>query len=335
MSAIVYWDGKGPSGGGVGANNLDIPIGATPLKLQGLSGEIVFRPSPGVALTGTGTLGGRIRGVDRGELFNISATLSMLSLATQGNDPCSTPIKLSGTASLPLLEEAGGKGELGLKLCFGTLARPIQLTELGTTLNIVLPYDLASFRGSANGWYSKEAFAITGSAAVNLRRYPAAEGLVRDLQRRRGGVRQGRLDRGGRVLALGRARRHVEHLRPQRLHAGAAAESQAGAPVVRVPGNQRGFAIRVRGTGAAPVIRLTGPRGEVVDTAGATPVVTDRLIVDRDDARQMTTVILRRPRRGAWRIDSAQPIAGVATSRVKPRLSVRAHVRRAPADAAR
>ena len=176
VRAIVYLADGGPVGGGVGLDNLDIPIGGTPLKLQGLAGEIVFKPSPGLALSGNGTLGGRIRGVDRGELFNLTATLAVLSLATQGSDPCFTPVKLSASASLPALEAAGGRAELGLKLCFTGFGQRTALTEVGGTLDIGLPFDLASFRGTGNGWYSPHAFSITGTSGVKIRRYPVAGG---------------------------------------------------------------------------------------------------------------------------------------------------------------
>ena len=327
VRAIVYLTGDGPVGGGVGVDNLDVPIGGTPLKLQGLAGEIVFRPSPGVALSGNGTLGGRIRGEDRGELFNLSATLAFLSLATQGQDPCGTPVKLSGTASLPALEAAGGRAELGLKLCFTGFGRPIALTELGASLDVGLPADLASFRGTANGWYSPHAFSITGTTAVNIRRYPAAGGsfVLSDVAAA-ACAKVGWIEVGAvwRWHGLGQAWNSCDlsAFTPQRPRA-----AQAGPLAVRVPPGQRAFAIRVRGTGSAPAIRLTGPGGEAVDTAGPVPVVTDRLIADRDDARAVTTVVLRRPRPGVWRIASPQPVAGVATARAKPRLRLRARVR--------
>ena len=87
MRGIATWRG-GPVAAASDWTNY-IPIGGTLLKLQGLAGEIVFKPSPGLALSGNGTLGGRIRGVDRGELFNLTATLAVLSLAAQGSDPAS------------------------------------------------------------------------------------------------------------------------------------------------------------------------------------------------------------------------------------------------------
>lgn len=331
VRAIVYLADGGPVGGGVGLDNLDIPIGGTPLKLQGLAGEIVFKPSPGLALSGNGTLGGRIRGVDRGELFNLTATLAVLSLATQGSDPCFTPVKLSASASLPALEAAGGRAELGLKLCFTGFGQRTALTEVGGTLDIGLPFDLASFRGTGNGWYSPHAFSITGTSGVKIRRYPVAGGsyvlsnVAAAACASVGWIEVGAVWRwSGRGQAWNSC--DLTAFVPQRPKA-----AQAGPPAVRIPAGQRAFAIRVRGNGVAPAIRLTGPGGAVVDTAVAVPLVTDRLIVDRDDARSATTVILRRPRAGTWRIASPQPVAGVATARAKPRLRLRARVRGAGA----
>ena len=332
VRAIVYLTGDGPVGGGVGVDNLDIPIGGTPLKLQGLAGEIVFKPSPGVALSGNGTLGGRIRGDDRGELFNLSATLALLSLATQGSDPCATPVKLSGSATLPVLEAAGGRAELGLKLCFSALTQRTALTELGATVDIGLPFDLASFRGTADGWYSPHAFSITGTSGVKIRSYPVAGGsYVISNVAAAACAKVGWIEVGAVWRWSGRGQSwnscDLTAFTPQRPKA-----AQTAPTSVRIPAGQRAFAIRVRGNGAAPVIRLTGPGGAVVDTAGPVPLVTDRMIVDRDDARAVTTVILRRPRAGAWQIASAQPVAGVATARAKSRLRLRASVRGAGAQ---
>ena len=327
VRAIVYLTGDGPVGGGVGVDNLDVPIGGTPLKLQGLAGEIVFRPSPGVALSGNGTLGGRIRGEDRGELFNLSATLAFLSLATQGQDPCGTPVKLSGTASLP-----GARG--------GRRARRARAQAVLHRVRAADRADRAGRLARRRAPGRSRVVPRDGERLVLAPRLldhrhdggehpplPGRRRLVRALQRRRRRVREGRLDRGRGGVALARARPGLELVRPERVHPAAS----AGRPGRAARGARPAGPARVRdprprdGVGAA--IRLTGPGGEAVDTAGPVPVVTDRLIADRDDARAVTTVVLRRPRPGVWRIASPQPVAGVATARAKPRLRLRARVR--------
>ena len=260
------------------------------------------------------------RGEDRGELFNLSATLAFLSLATQGQDPCGTPVKLSGTASLPALEAAGGRAELGLKLCFTGFGRPIALTELGASLDVGLPADLASFRGTANGWYSPHAFSITGTTAVNIRRYPAAGGsFVLSNVAAAACAKVGWIEVGAvwRWHGLGQAWNSCDlsAFTPQRLRLPRPGRWRCASRRGSAPSRSASA-----GRGSAPAIRLTGPGGEVVDTAGPVPVVTDRLIADRDDARVVTTVVLRRPRPGVWRIASPQPVTGDAMARAKIRL---------------
>ena len=266
-----------------------------------------------MALSGNGTLGGRIRGEDRGELFNLSATLAFLSLATQGQDPCGTPVKLSGTASLPALEAAGGRAELGLKLCFTGFGAADRADRAGRLARRRAPGRPRVVPRDGERLGLADAFSITGTTAVNIRRYPAACLLfVLSNVAAAACAKVGWIEVGAGV-ALARARPGLE--------LGAQPQARSPRSVRGLPrrgrsrcasrAGQRAFAIRVRGTGSAPAIRLTGPGGEAVDTAGPVPVVTDRLIADRDDARAVTTVVLRRPRAGVWRIASPQPVAGI------------------------
>jgi hypothetical protein len=105
-----------------------------------------------------------------------------------------------------------------------------------------------------------------------------------------------------------------------------ASAAQATPLQVRVGRGERVLALRVAGTGGAPVVTVTGPRGVRVDTL-APPA--DAVVV-RDDERSATYVALDRPARGTYTITPAAgspPVAGLSSARALPRVRVRARVR--------
>ena len=88
------------------------------------------------------------------------------------------------------------------------------------------------------------------------------------------------------------------------------AATAAGARTVAVRAGQRGVAIRLRatGAGAAPRVRLLAPDGRAFSTPeGASALTTRGVLIVPVDQLATTTVFLRRPHAGRWRVE---PLTG-------------------------
>jgi hypothetical protein len=332
VTGVLFLADNGIVGGGAGIDNLDIPLGNLPIKFQGASAELVLDPAPGLAVTGTATVGAPLRGVPRDDLIKMDATLAVQSLATTGENPCATPAKLSGTGTMPPLEVGGGKAKVVTKLCLDLLGTRPAVTEVATNFEAILPFNLASFRGSAGGWYTENAFSISGNGSVTVRRFTAASGSYVISNIAAAACGEVSFVQLGGVWYWGGPGRKLDTcdltaFTPARQRAGGARASGPSPSTVLVPPRQRAFAIRVLGDGGSPGVRLLGPGGAIADATGAEPVVGKDLITDRDEDDDATTLILHRPAGGAWRIEADRRVTGVQTARVKPKLRIRARVR--------
>ena len=87
---------------------------------------------------------------------------------------------------------------------------------------------------------------------------------------------------------------------------GSARVSQAGGRSVTLPAGLPQALIAVKGEGAAPVIRVTGPDGKSVDVAvsGDDAVTTSNMLAFRRDDDATTYVFLGHPRAGRWTIEA-------------------------------
>ena len=114
---------------------------------------------------------------------------------------------------------------------------------------------------------------------------------------------------------------------------GSARVSQAGGRSVTLPAGLPQALIAVKGEGAAPVIRVTGPDGKSVDVAvsGDDAVTTSNMLAFRRDDDATTYVFLGHPRAGRWTIEAlpgSARITGVQSAHGLPDPRVAARVTR-------
>jgi hypothetical protein len=109
-----------------------------------------------------------------------------------------------------------------------------------------------------------------------------------------------------------------------------AAIRQAGTNTVTLPGGLGAASIAVQGTGAAPRVTLTGPKGETVTApAGGESLQDDRFLVIQQDADDTTYIAIAKPSAGAWTVTAepgSAPIAKILSAEALPEPKVTAKV---------
>jgi hypothetical protein len=332
---------------GIGLNNVGANFGVDPLRLTGRLGlafgeTLVIDGTAFIALAskttpydfpaefappGLGFLGGR-----RLDSFSaaIGATAS-LKLPVLGK------VKLNDGYVFyahPGLVEAGGNVDLAYKVgkvelsiagkvggFFDTEAKLYNFEgEIKGCVKIDLPFPFSEINPCLNtgGIVSSKGIGFCGLAVLP---YPFPQVPIP--------VGAGREWNGGasvKVFSCDYGAYRQENKRAAGQRQGKAA--QAG-NAVKLPAGLPGAMIRVTGRGGAPRVTVTPPGGTAIALPQTDPASANRNVVSFSDTEGTTTIALRRPAKGTWRIgvqSGSPPIAKVETAEALPAPKVTASV---------
>ena len=324
------------AGLGLGVSGFETPIGRTGWDLTGLEGDVLYRPdlsfNVGVKAQQHSSFAGD-------HLLKLTGNVKALKLAETDCATGKNPVEFVGTFNAPPLE-AQKIGELKgqLLMCAylqGTRNFAFEAGLSGDLTVDVGPFEkLFSATGSAKGWFSGFDFNLDGSYRLTLPRIGTigADGVLSS----EGYAVCGRYG----FISAGIATNNwleppgdlpVCDFTPFRAVAPARAAG-GSARSVRIAPGQSAVGIAVRGGGAAPRVRVTGPNGERFSSRpGDEPLEKPSALIFSIDELKTTSVFLRRPRAGSWRIeplDGSVPITRIETARQLPEPRIRARVRK-------
>ena len=322
---------------GLGVSGFERPIGRTGWDLTGIEGDVLYRPDFAFNVGVTAQQHSSFAG---DHLFKLTGNVKALKLAEDDCEQGSNPVEFVGTFNAPPLEaqEIGElKGQV-LMCAYLQGARNFAFEAgLSGDLKVDVPVDGAfSAQGSAKGWFSGLDFNLDGSyrLTVPVIGTIGADGVFSSegyaVCGRYGFISAGIatdnwLEPPGDLTGC--------DFTPFRVATGpSSARAAGGTRTVRVPSGQSAFGFAVRGSDGAPLVRVSGPRGERFTTPsdGEPLERRDALIIPATQLKT-TYVYLRRPRPGRWSIeplDGSPAIDRVETARQLPRPRVRARARR-------
>jgi hypothetical protein len=331
---VYVFDGS-LAGGGAGVSGLNVPIGSSGVFLQRVALDILFRPGFGlrgeVGLSGGPKVAGEALVEGDPIAFGVGTLAKCQTQASNEN----LPFEVSGTLKvLPATTEVlRAQIELSGKVCY--IAGDNALEAEGGFKALWLGGSLGA-QGTVKGWVDDSKFNIEGNASIVLPGLPDPKGSLVGSSVGIAGCGQVAFFSGGfgwrysgdpelfRGCDLGRWKQP----RPA---------SAASAAIVRAA-QQNAFTIRrgvkfvgfrVSGAGGAPVVRVTGPGGQVYDSpAGAEGTATNRYVTTRVDELGQAFVVINRPRPGRWSVTQlgGAPIADIDTSLPVRRPRVRGRV---------
>jgi len=323
------------AGLGLSISGFELPIGRTGWDLTGVEGDVLYRPSFSFNVGVTAQQHSSFAG---DHLLKLTGNLKGLRLAETDCANGSNPYALVGTFNAPPLEAQGIgslKGQM-LMCAYMQGARNFAF-EVGLsgelTVDIAPVKGLIAAQGSAKGWFQGSNFNLDGSYRLQLPIIGeiGADGVLSSegyaICGRYGFISAGIatnnwLEEPTDIVGCDFTPYRAAVSPPSPRAAGGA----GGAERVSVPAGQSAFGIAVRGAGAAPRVRVAGPRGESFRSPDdGTPLESAAALIFSIDELKTTYVYLRKPRPGTWRLE---PLAGGAIARVDAaRQLPRSHVR--------
>ncbi|MGZ3319160.1 MAG: hypothetical protein ACXU95_17955, partial [Isosphaeraceae bacterium] len=157
------------AGGGLTLDGLDVEIPDTPLFLQRIGGDLIFRPDWGVNVDVGSTLGPR---VDGKQIFTIDGSLTSGSLVSSSD--CKNgldPTKLEGKLKIKELEKfPGTKVEGTMRSCL--YAGPIAAQDATIQGKISFANGVIGYEGSQSGFVGRTGFDLEGSVLLRLPALP-------------------------------------------------------------------------------------------------------------------------------------------------------------------
>ncbi len=332
---------------GIGLNSVGADFGVNPLRLTGRLGlsfgeTVVMDGTAFVALAskttpydfpaefappGLGFLGGR--------------RLDSFSAAVGGTGSLKLPVlgkvKLSDGYVFyahPGLVEAGGKVDLDYKVAKvelsitgkvgGFLDTEAELYnfegEIKGCVKIDLGFPLSAIKPCLNtgGVISSKGIGFCGLAVLPFP-FPPVPIPV-------GAGRTWNGDASVKVFSCDYGEYRQENERAAGQRKGTAAQT---ASAVTLPAGLAGAMIRVTGRGGAPRVTVTPPSGTAIALPQTDPATANRDVVSFSDSEGATTIALRRPAKGKWRIgvqSGSTPIAKVESAEALPAPKVKATV---------
>ena len=307
-------------GVGLGVSGFAVPIGATGWDLTGVEGNLVLLPH--LSFDIGATLKERINFAN---VPVLKSTLNIRGFQLAATD-CShgqNPFEFTGTFNSPTVEELKlGQFKGTVTMC-AYLPSALDFSfEAGIsgelTVDVGRVKKLVSAKGSATGWFQGSGnrfgstdFNLDGSYQVTLPVIGniAATGVVSSegygFCGTYGFISEGfgtqnwvdpPQDLSGCDLTPFRVVPHAADIA-----AGIAAAGRGR--VIRVAAGEGVVALAVRGSGAAPRVRVTGPGGtSFITPTGARPLKNRQAIIVPVDQLHTTYIYLHRPSAGAWRI---------------------------------
>ena len=280
----------------INTSNINAPIGATPFFFQeiGATGE---GDDGGVKFSGTvGVSGGPTLPLV-GEALGLKGTVT-LELPKTG------PWSVEGKGEAEIVEVP--VAETSLKYINGKqveLKGKLDLSIAGTGL-------LAEIR---DAWFTKTDFNVGASGTVSLF---GNAGTAEAVVSKSGyavciGEGESRIGFGKRWGQSADVFGDLCDLGPFSSAAASAAQASDAGTIV-VPPNRSLFAVQASGAGGAPMVAMSGPGGfSISSPLSSDPVRTKSATLYQDPARSTTTIIMRKPVAGTYRL---VPLVGVPTS---------------------
>ena len=329
-------------GVGLGVSGFAVPIGESGWDLTGVEGNLVLRPH--LSFDIGATLKERINfaGVP---VLKSTLNIRGFQLAATDCPHGQNPFEFTGSFNSPTIEEE----KLGLFKGTVTMCAylPSALDfsfEAGVsgelTVDVGRVKKLVSAKGSATGWFQGSGnrfgstdFNLDGSYQVTLPVIGniAATGVVSSEGYGFCGT-YGFISEGFGTQNWVDPPQDLSgcDLTPFRVIPHAADIAAAGrGRVVNVPAGEGVLALAVRGSGAAPRVRVSGPGGvSFVTPTGARPLKNRNAIIVPVDQLRTTYIYLHRPRAGAWRITQLPGSAAIvrvdrARQLAKPRVTAK------------
>jgi hypothetical protein len=322
------------AGAGLKIDGLNKPIPSTPIFLQSVEGELLFRPEFGFDIGVGGSFGPRIADV---ELTTFTASVRGWALA-EGCESGVDPIQFAFTGEIKPLEQLGvGTATIEGTHCLYASSPVVDVADkIDLTFGQSGDGDPFGFEGSVAGFVSTSGFNLEGTGTVKIPGIDDIQG--NELVSSRGIA--GCVDiidwiSGGFAYGWGDSVPSAFSgcdLTPWRAAAGPAGTSAAvSAHAVDVADGLPFVGVRATGRTGAPLVLVRGPSGErFASSRDGRTVKRANVLIVHVAREKATYVFVRRPSPGTWRVTSraaANPIVRVSASRGLPKPVVKARVR--------
>ncbi len=321
------------AGGGVAVDGINKEIPDTPLFLQRIGGDLLFRPELSVNVDVGATFGPRFEGK---QAFTLDGTLASGTLVSSrdcrnGLDPFKLEARMKFTA---LDAVPAAKADMLMRSC--GYVGPIKAQDATIQGKLDFGNGLLGYEGTQSGFVGENGFDLEGSVLVRLPLLPDLNGqaIVSD----QGIAACGTVNffQGGFGYRWGQAAPATFSgcdLAPFRTTAipRARAAAAPGARAVSVPPGLPHVAFAARSSSGAPRVRVSGPGGVTFASPDSGPLRSGRVVILPVAAEATTYVVVNDPKPGTWRIaslDPAQPLTRVLTARGLARPAVTATVAR-------
>ena len=305
---VFIFDGS-LSGGGLAVDGLNRPLGATPIFLQSVSGDLLFAPTFGFDLTVGGSLGPRINGK---QLLTLAGTLQNGEFARAdcggaGLDPAKLTLSSKLTPLEPFTAAGLAEAEMSGRAC--SFAGAARAMELKAEVKIAFLNEAVAYEASQTGLLSSNGANLEGAAIVKLPAVPDLEGKAIISTKGTAAcvdftfVEAGFGQRWGSGSPpsvftgcdLGPFQVAVSP-RQQRGGASDAIDVPAGLP-------HAGFAATA--ASGPPQVTVSGPGGfSVSSPADGSALRSPNAVIVPNTSDNTTYVLVRKPRAGDWRVES-------------------------------
>ena len=330
---LSIYDGRF-AGVGLKVDGFNKPIPSTPVFLQSVEGEVLFRPSLGADIGATGTLGPKIGDI---ELTTFTGNIRAWALA-EGCSVGTDPIQIAYTAEVKPLKDLGvGEASLKGQLCIYYTSPAMDVSnEIELSFGDNEDNDQLGFEGKSAGFMSTTAFNLGGEATLKIPGLPDLEG--KNVLSNTGiaacadifGIFDGGFGYAW-TTSVPTAFSGCD-LTPWTTQAPTASAGASGSTrTVRVPSGIPLAGFRVVGRKGPPRVRVRGPKGErLTGRAKGHTLKRRRALIVPVAGESATYVFVRNPSAGTWRVESLQagnPIKRIQSARGLPDPVIKAQVR--------
>ena len=311
---VFVFDGS-PAGGGLAVSGINKQLGATPLFLQDVSGDLLFAPRFGHDLAIAGSLGPRVGGK---QLLKISGQMKGGELITPSDCPSGDdPERLLLSSKLtPLepLELAGlAEAEMSLRGCVYPYAGLVPSMDVTAQVGIGFAGGALAYEASQTGFVSSRGANLEGAATLKIPAIGDINGsAIVSTKGTAACATVGFFDAGfghrwGGGVPSAFTGCDLKQFRVTARARGAGAHA-SGAEAIEVPKGlpHAGFAATAQG--GPPPVTVSGPGGlELSSPADGSVLRTPQALIVPVANEDTTYAFVRKPKAGEWRVDSTDP----------------------------
>lgn len=322
------------AGGGVSVDGINKEIPDTPLFLQRIGGDLLFRPDLAINVEVGATFGPRLEGK---QAFTLDGTLASGALVSSRD--CRNgldPFKLEAKLKLTALEEVpAAKVEMLMRSC--GYVGPIKAQDATIQGKLDFGRGLLGYEGTQSGFVGETGFDLEGGVLVRLPLLPDLNGQAIVSNQGIAACANVNFFQGGFAYRWGQGSPatfsgcDLAPFRTTAIRARAQASAAGGSHTFRLPRGLPHVAFAARSSAGAPRVRVTGPGGATFTSPAAGALRSGRVVILPVEAERTTYVVVNDPKSGAWRVaslDPAQPLTSVVTARGLDKPKVTAKVSR-------